>query len=408
MGDCVICHRTDVRYSVEHVIPEALGGCYLRKQMVCVDCNSKLGRRVDAALINHGLSKMFRFVHGLRGKAKKPPNPFAGEYRLRSDPGRRMKIRIGSGGRLIPSLIPEVRRDELPDGRVGVNISVDSTDERKLEPMVRTIANRLGASAEEAVANAKKTVLSSDGGLAGQLALDLRDFKIGLLKIAYECAVDRIPDYVESGDAQQIARILREARFDEVERYVNIGDGFDRGIMAPFSNFLGYEGVKHYLVLCGSVTGVRCFVHLHDLFSIGVTLSTESFGELFEIGVNDVEGRSFKVWRVEDMQVSTGYCPLLHFETKRKAAEFRDAERAEDFAYESNDGRWKLFTRDGRYTGSDVGDVVRMLAPIRSEIVSGGLMEEFWLGEGVYLRLSGSGEIVRVLAVRAEHVWQKL
>ena len=82
MSKRAICHRTEVRYSVEHVIPEALGGCYRRKEMVCVDCNSELGRRVDDALVNHGLSKMFRFVHGLRGKAKKAPNPFAGEYRL--------------------------------------------------------------------------------------------------------------------------------------------------------------------------------------------------------------------------------------------------------------------------------------------------------------------------------------
>ena len=408
MGVCAMCHRTDVRYSAEHVIPEALGGCYVRKQMVCVDCNSKLGERVDAALVNHGLSKMFRFVHGLKGKAKNPPNPFVGEYRPLSDPDRRMKIRIGSGGRLIPYFIPAIRRDDLPDGRVGLTISVDSADERTVEPMVRKISKRLGGSAEGASANAKKTVLSSEGGLTGQLALDLRDFKIGLLKIAYEFAVDRIPEYVESDDAKQIASILREARFDEVERYVNIGHGFDRGIMAPFSNFLGYEGVKHYLVLCSGVTGVHCFVHLHGLFSIGATLSTESVGDLVEIGVNDVEARSFRVWRVEDIRVSTRYRPLLSFETEREADAFKEAESAKDFAYESDGGRWKLFTCDGRYIGMDIEDVVARLAPIRSEIVSGGLTEEFWLGEGIYLRLSGSGEIVRVLAVRAEHIWKKL
>ena len=158
MGKCAICHRTDVQYTVEHVIPEALGGCYRRKAMVCVDCNSELGRRVDHALVNHGLSKMFRFVHGLRGKAKTAPNPFAGEFRLRSDPTRKMRIEIGSGGHLIPYFIPDVRREELDGGRVGVNLSVDSTDERKIEPMVRKIADRLGGSAEEALAGAEKTV----------------------------------------------------------------------------------------------------------------------------------------------------------------------------------------------------------------------------------------------------------
>ena len=156
MSVCAICHRTDVRYSVEHVIPEALGGCYVRKQMVCVDCNSKLGERVDAALVNHGLSKMFRLVHGLRGKAKKPPNPFVGEYRLRSDQDLKMRTRIGPGGRLIPYFLPEIRRKNLPDGRVGVTISVDRADEHEVEPIVRKIAKRLGGSAEEALGTMPK------------------------------------------------------------------------------------------------------------------------------------------------------------------------------------------------------------------------------------------------------------
>ena len=408
MGECAICHRTDVRYTIEHVIPEALGGRYARKQMVCVDCNSDLGRRVDDALVNHDLSKMFRFVHGLAGKVKKPPNPFAGQHKLRSDPSRKMRIKVGAEGRLIPYFITQVSGDELSGGRVGVDISVDSTDERKLEPMVRKIANRLGGSAEDALAGAKRTVVRSDGEIHVRFAFDIRNYKIGLLKIAYEFAVDRIPGYIGSGAATEIARILREARFEEVEPYVNIGDGFDRRIMSRFSDFLGYEGVKHYLVLSSSDAGVHCFVDLHNLFIVGVTLSTECFGMLFEIGVNDVEERSFRIWGLDDLRVSTRYRPLLHFDTEREALEFREAERAGDFDYESNDGMWKLFTADGTYIGKDIQDVAETLAPIRTEIASGGLTEEFWLGEGVYLRRSKSSESVQVLAIHAEHTWQKL
>ena len=32
---CVICHRSDINFTNEHVIPEALGGYYQRKEMVC-------------------------------------------------------------------------------------------------------------------------------------------------------------------------------------------------------------------------------------------------------------------------------------------------------------------------------------------------------------------------------------
>lgn len=408
MRKCAICHRADVRYTNEHVIPEALGGRYVRQQMVCVDCNSELGRRVDDALVNHHLSKMFRFVHGLAGKAKKPPNPFPGEHSLRDDPSRRVRIDVDAGGRLVPYFITQVRREALGGGRVGVSISVDSTDGEKLEPMVRRIANRLGGSGEEALAGAEKTVVQSDSEIHGRLAIDTRDFKIGLLKIAYEFGVDRVPGYMACRDAEEIARILRGGLFDEVERYANIGDGLDRRIMSPFSNFLGFDGVKHYLVLVGTDAALLCFVHLHDLFTVGVTLSTEPFGEHFQIGVNDVEKGTFRVWGLEDIRSSTRYRPLLHFETEAEAAQFRKAERAADFDYESSGGMWKLFTHDGRDTGKNIQHVVDSAVPTRSEILSGGLTEEFWLGEEVYLRRSRSGECARLLAVRAEHTWQKL
>ena len=113
MRKCAICHRTDVRYTKEHVIPEALGGRYVRNQMVCANCNSELGRRVDDALVNHDLSKMFRFVHGLAGKAKNPPNPFAGEHSLRSGSTQRVRIDVDAEGRLAPYVITQVRRQEL-------------------------------------------------------------------------------------------------------------------------------------------------------------------------------------------------------------------------------------------------------------------------------------------------------
>lgn len=407
MRKCAICHCIDAQYTDEHVIPEALGGRYVHKRMVCRDCNSVLGQRVDAALVNHVLSKMFRFEHGLGGKARKPPNPFVGEHSLQSDPTSKLHIKVDAGGRLKPYFVTRVSRKELDAGYDGVNISVDPTDESKLEPIVRKIANRSGGSAEEALAGAKRTVVQSDSEIHMQLQLDMRNYKIGLLKIAYEFAVDRIPDYIGSDDAREIARILRSGLFEEVERYANIGDGLDRRIMSPFSDFLGYEGVKHYLVLFSSDAGVRCFIHLHSLFTIGVTLSAECFAHQFEIGVNDVGKGSFRIWRPEDMQASTRYRPLLCFETEREAAEFREVECADGFEYESNDGMWKLFTHDGRYTGKDIQQIVESLTPVRTENVSGGLTEEFWLEEA-YLRPVRTGKDVRVLAILAEHIWRKL
>lgn len=47
---CIFCGRTDndVKFNREHIIPKNLGGTLFLDDAVCVDCNSKLGTRVDA------------------------------------------------------------------------------------------------------------------------------------------------------------------------------------------------------------------------------------------------------------------------------------------------------------------------------------------------------------------------
>ena len=408
MRKCAICRSEGVQFSVEHVIPEALGGYYVLRDLVCVDCNSKLGDRVDAALVNHWLSKLYRFVHGLRGKAKRVPNPFAGQFTLQTDSTKRMQIKMSRDGRLVPYVLPEVTHTDLDDERVRVDVSVDATDEAKLDTIVSKIAQRMGISADQVLANAERVRVSDDGGLKGSQTVDLRDFKLGLLKIAYEFAVDRVPGYFESDDAKHAAELLKEARFDDVEQYVNIGDGFDHGVLASFGDFLAFGDQKHYLILCGTSNSLLCFVHLHNLFTVGVTLSSRSFGDFLQFGVNDIGLRTFTVWTLEDLPISTRYRPQLHFETAQDAVAFQQAESSDDFDYESEAGSWRLFHRDGTYLGLRVDDLIARLAPVQSGMDHGQLIDDYWLPDGIYLRLQGSTRQVQVCAFRAEHTWDKL
>ena len=59
-GYCIICHRDNQELSDEHVIPEAIGGCY-HIYNVCKDCNSRLGDHVDKLFLNHWLIKAARY-----------------------------------------------------------------------------------------------------------------------------------------------------------------------------------------------------------------------------------------------------------------------------------------------------------------------------------------------------------
>ena len=189
---------------------------------------------------------------------------------------------------------------------------------------------------------------------------------------------------------------------------MNIGDGFDHTVMALFGDFLAFDDQKHYLVLFGTDSSLLCFVHLHNLFTVGVTLSEHSFGDFLQFGFNDVASRTFKVWTLEDLPVSTRYRPRLYFETAQDVEALQQAESAHDFDYETQAGSWKLFQRDGTDLGLRVDDLVAHLAPAQSGMDHGQLIDEYWLPEGVYLRQRGSTRQVQICAFRAEHTWDKL
>lgn len=161
-------------------------------------------------------------------------------------------------------------------------------------------------------------------------------------------------------------------------------------------------------MLVSSDKGVCCFIHLHKLFTVGVTLSTENFGELFEIGVNDIENSNFRIWNHRELILSTNYRPLLHFRTEKEANEFEQLERSQSFNYESSNGFWKLFASSGRDIETDVQQIVDSLVPFRTEAVSARLIEEYWLNEELFLRPVGSNLLVQVLSIRLEHTCRKL
>ena len=81
MKQCIFCmkQKEDKEFNKEHIILEALGGkgdkdiCL----QVCTSCNSSLGTRVDASLLNHSIAKYMRYCLKIRGK-NGVPNPFKG------------------------------------------------------------------------------------------------------------------------------------------------------------------------------------------------------------------------------------------------------------------------------------------------------------------------------------------
>ena len=81
MKQCIFCMewKEDKEFNREHIILEALGGKCDKDIClnVCTSCNSSLGTRVDASLLNQSITKYMRYKFKIRGK-NGIPNPFKG------------------------------------------------------------------------------------------------------------------------------------------------------------------------------------------------------------------------------------------------------------------------------------------------------------------------------------------
>lgn len=91
--NCIICGLPIVEKSVEHIIPEAIGG-KLTIDTVCKTCNSKLGEKIDCKLTE---SLLFQWVRKtLEIKNRDGKTPTLHEF-YRDNQGNRIIIKRGDG-----------------------------------------------------------------------------------------------------------------------------------------------------------------------------------------------------------------------------------------------------------------------------------------------------------------------
>ena len=312
MKRCIICREERSSFSDEHVIPKALGGFY-HVYSVCKPCNSRLGTKVDSKLVNHKFAEFQRMINGLKGRSGQLPNPFSGRHTQQGDKNKPVKIRLNEKGQFVPHIIPKIRYMSEGDRIKEISVSIDASDD--LNDILKKISKRLKIPVSQLVNSGEVRTASEHTAIRGKGVIDIRNFKIGILKIAYEFAIDCLPDYYESDVAKNISEILKDARFEEVDRYANIGNGFDHSLFDRFSGYIDIRNNRHYLVLIGSsIQGIlRCFVHLHGMFSLGVTLSTNWHGDEFIIGVNDIDKREFRKLRQDQIAEEVYGTPGIRF-----------------------------------------------------------------------------------------------
>lgn len=246
------------------------------------------------------------------------------------------------------------KEDMDADGVVqSIEIAVDSKDEGKIDGILQKIMKRNGIPQSAVIKGERRREIRT-GGVGGRWEIDILKFKIGMLKIAYEFAVDSIPDFFSDADARKISEILKNADYEGVKEYARIGSGLQPEIFEPFAGYLDLSSKKHYLVLTPAEFGLLCLVKLHDLFSIGVVLSKRKFLDSTEtvIGVNDIDGRSFRKLRIPDLinecmgPVHTRFC--YHFQDEHERTKGQSEINSPGYRYEEHDeAKIPLYKKNG-------------------------------------------------------------
>ncbi|WP_168709033.1 HNH endonuclease [Onishia niordana] len=406
---CIICRKESDEFSDEHVIPDSLGG-YYHIYSVCKTCNSNMGSYVDSKLVNHSFSEFQRFLLGWKGKSSKLPNPFSGTHSLSEDAEKKIQVRLDKDNNLLPYSVTSVAYEEVEDGLTKVNICVDASDEKKLDDILKKISKKMRVPLEGLEKIDRKVETLERPSIKCSMSIDLDDFKVGLLKIAYEFAVDTVGEYFLDPEAVEISKVLKSADYSSVEKYVALGNGFDHSLFDSLREYIDLECRKHYLILLGTEShGLLCLIHLHGMFSVGVTLSNSSYSETMAvIGVNDIDGKSFRKVSMLDLMTEIFSPPELrfqyYFETENDMREFVELQSQDDFCFFREGDRIPTFDRGGVAMPSDIYEIMKNSEHLVNTegTDEGGIVNSFPLPDEIFVKILPSGKLVQVVSVREE------
>lgn len=405
-NECIICRKKCTDFSDEHVIPEAMGG-YYHIHNVCKVCNSKLGQYVDQKLVNHKFSEFQRFFLNLKGKTGNIPNPLSGDHYLKGDTKTKIRMDIGNDGTLKPYLIPNISCQKINDNgekHWNLKIILDTKDKDKLTDIVNKYSKKLDISITVPENISIHSIPRPE--IEASFSIDLYKFKIGLLKIAYEFAVDKIPDFYNSTSAKEISLILQTADYKKAEKFVKIGTGFEKSDSTPFEQYLDFSSRKHYLVLVSTEKyGLLCFIYLHETFSIGIALCDHIyFTNDIYIGVNDIANKSFKFFDnfgLEREIYRTSHQFEYFFPAEKELQDFILLNKQDNFHILIENNTYPIFDNTGNRLSYSLEQFLEK-NEYKINIGSNGLIVSQWdfFESNIYIKIKPSEKYIRIVGFK--------
>lgn len=397
---CIICRKNKYEddFNDEHVIPDAISG-YYHINTVCTVCNSRIGSKIDVKLTKHTVVELIRFSLNIKGKTGKIPSPLARDYDVSGEKGYRVRLENSADGKLIPKVLPNIKETGKHNEFILI---LDKTDEAKANIIISKFLNRKGYSSDQAKLM-QVEYISEDTTLQGQLAIDIKGFKIALLKIAYEFTVSQIPKYFNDPLSVKISRILEDADYDAAETDIEyLNNGIDKDSFTLLEKLVDLENDNHYIILMNIPDGgLVCLIKIFNFFYIAIKMSSQLYDVDVLIGKNDIKQRSFKIFTLDDIvnQISGPSYLKLHyfFRDKEDATQFIQRTRNTAITLAEIDGEISLYDSKGNfYLGiKDKLNQTHLIPEV--EINENEIIQIFKFDEELYVKEIPNGLLHRIV-----------
>ncbi|WP_265589650.1 HNH endonuclease [Gluconobacter cadivus] len=268
--------------SEEHVFPLAIGGT-VTTDRVCKTCNSTLGSRVDAALSNFFPIKMRRAKLNLAGNSGSVPvwyEMFLGKAQLIGQTADQVHITFDKErGQLDTRQLKHVIESVMPDGKKGLQITLDKRDQDQIPKIINRERRRHGLPPlpEQEIAShienltinkVEKPIIKINH------SIDFAFIRHSILKIAYELA------FIWLGESYLDDPIATELRTSIYSPELTATDNI-KGYVGPaeycnaFKNWLPHE--DHHLAYAYIAEGnVFVSVRVFDIWGASIVVSCNS------------------------------------------------------------------------------------------------------------------------------------
>ena len=406
MPICIICREQKEVFSVEHVIPESIGGLYTIHS-VCKECNPIMGNSVDNKLVDHLFSKHIRFLDGIKGKTGKNPNPFEGIHYLEKDQSRKFHFLMDEDKNIKPYMLPKTKEEKISKNEYRITISVDDKDMNKVDEILKKKMQRLGLNTNQIISREAVTTKKKGMTFLINNHVDLEEYKICLLKIAYEFAMSEIPNYIHDEMAVEISQILKNAIYDQVTKYVNIGDGFTKTLLNPLSEYLDFESKRHNLILLNFNDKLYCLLSIFNIFVAGIQLSNKSYLSELDtiICINDYIKKICMFTTLFDIinnPANCSYIYALKFVSENERIEFTAEEKKDNSPFFSNEKGFLLYDHSGEKILTD--ETSLLIDFYSNRLINNyiGIQTEIPVPDGYFVKMKSSNKTIQLLKIIEE------